>query len=75
MIKTQYPYVDDQGVAHNKLIKTYTEDAGKGLRQIETGVEYGKAVIDLYPCRYTYEEVDYEEPEEPEGGKAHGDQE
>ena len=38
-------------------------DESKTLLQKETGYTYDVA-IDLYPCRYTYEEID--KPEEPE---------
>lgn len=39
-----------------ELIRHYS-DAGLKLRQIETGVIYDD-VIDVVPCRYTYEETD-----------------
>ena len=65
MIFTQYPYIDEFGVAHNNLIKTYTNDTTKTLKQVETGALYDEAV-DVYPCRYTYEEVD-KEPENDTG--------
>ena len=32
-------------------------DAGKYIRQVETGIEYAEA-IDVMPCRYTYEETE-----------------
>ena len=66
MIKTQYPYIDDNGQIHNNLIKTYTDTENKVLLQVETGIIYGTEVIDVYPCRYTYDEVDEPEPEEEE---------
>ena len=39
-----------------ELIRHYS-DVGLKLRQIETGVVYDD-VIDVVPCRYTYEETD-----------------
>ena len=66
MIKTQYPYIDDFGNERNDLIKTYTDDPEhKMLKQIETGAIYAEA-IDVYPCQFTYEEVDIEIEEEEE---------
>lgn len=56
MIKTQYPYVDERDKERNDLIKHYS-DEGKYILQVETGIEYAEA-IDVYPCRYTYEETD-----------------
>ena len=38
------------------LIK-HESDAGKYIRQVETGREYSSAV-DVIPCRYTYEETE-----------------
>ena len=66
MIKTQYPFVDENGTVHNNLIKTWTDDETKTLLQVETGQTYDEAV-DVYPCRYTYQEVDKPVEEEPEG--------
>ena len=40
------------------LIK-HESDAGKYIRQIETGREYSSAV-DVIPCKFTYEESDRE---------------
>lgn len=70
MIKTQYPYIDDNGRTHETLIKTWTDDETKVLLQVETGAMYDEA-IDLYPCRYTYEEIDkpIEEEEDTEDGE------
>ncbi len=55
-IKTQYPYINENGVEKANLIKHYAEDEN-GVRyyikQVETGVEYPEA-IDVFPCRYTY---------------------
>ena len=42
---------------NDTLIRHYTDDETKCLRQIETGEIYGEAV-DVITCRYTYEEVD-----------------
>ena len=56
MIVTQYPFIDENGNERADLIKHYS-DQGFVMRQIETGIEYGEAV-DVYPCRYTYEETD-----------------
>ena len=39
-----------------ELVRHYS-DAGLKLRQMETGVVYDD-VIDVVPCRYTYEETD-----------------
>ena len=59
-LKTEYPFIRDDGTADNGLIKHWAEDE-KGIRyiirQIETGVEYGDAV-DIFPCPYTYEVTD-----------------
>ena len=40
------------------LIK-HDSDAGKYIRQVETGREYSSAV-DVIPCKYTYEETERE---------------
>lgn len=40
------------------LIK-HESDAGKYIRQVETGREYSSAV-DVIPCKYTYEETERE---------------
>lgn len=55
MLKTQYPYVDENGQAHNDLIKTFS-DEGCQILQIETGLIYDD-VVDLYPSKYHYEEI------------------
>jgi len=57
MILEQYPYVDDFGVAHTDMIKHWTDDPTKTMLQLETDVMYDVA-IDLYPCQFTYKEVD-----------------
>lgn len=62
MLIEQYPFIDEEGVEHENLIKHYS-DSGKMILQKETGVKYSDA-IDVYPCRYTYEETD--EPIEEE---------
>lgn len=56
MLIEQYPFIDEEGVEHDNLIKHYS-DNGKMILQKETGVKYAEAV-DVYPCRYTYEETD-----------------
>ena len=69
MIKTQHPFIHSDGRVDNTLIKTYTDNPeNKVLLQVETGVVYGSECVDVYPCRYTYEEIDIpvEEEEEPE---------
>ena len=65
MIKTQYPYVDEKGIEHTAFVKTWTDDETKVLLQVETGAMYGEA-IDLYPCPYTYEEVNKPTEEDEE---------
>lgn len=62
MLIEQYPFIDEEGVEHDNLVKHYS-DEGKMILQVETGVKYSEA-IDVYPCRYTYEETD--EPIEEE---------
>ncbi len=59
MLKTEYPYR-----GRSDRIKHYS-DAGMMILQIETGVEYREA-IDLYPCKYTYEETNTPVPAPPE---------
>lgn len=61
MIKTEHPFEGKE-----TLIRTYTDDPNKVLRQVETDIVYGDEVVDVYPCRYTYEEVDKEPEPEPE---------
>lgn len=65
MVQTQYPYIDEHGVSHNSLIKHWTDDEAKILLQVETGLLYLEA-IDVYPCRFTYSEVDKPVEEEEE---------
>jgi len=50
MLLTEYP--------HNGRIDRirHYSDSGLKIRQNETGVEYDEAV-DIYPCKYTYEET------------------
>ena len=67
MIIEQYPYIDEYGTARDNLIRHYSDDETKNLLQVETGIVYEDAV-DVYPCRYTYKEVDKpaeEENQEP----------
>lgn len=73
MLKTQYPYIDENGNERANLIKHYAENENGEkfyIKQVETGVEYSEAV-DVYPCRYTYEATERkveqeEQPEQPE---------
>ena len=56
MLKTQYPYIDDEGKSYFNLVKHYAEDTEGNkyyIKQIETGIEYEEA-IDVFPCKYTY---------------------
>ena len=55
MLIEQYPFIDEEGVEHDNLVKHYS-DENKLILQVETGVKYAEA-IDVYPCRYTYEEM------------------
>lgn len=41
----------------NEQLERRYSDAGRSLKQIETGIIYDEA-IDLVPCKYTYEEVE-----------------
>lgn len=55
-IKTQYPYIDENGVEKANLIKHYAEDENSNkyyIMQVETSIEYSEA-IDVFPCKYTY---------------------
>lgn len=59
-LKTQYPYIDDNGKERKDLIRHYAEDTEGNeyyIKQNETGIVYAEA-IDVYPCRYTYTELD-----------------
>lgn len=56
MVVSEYPYIDDNGNAREELIK-HCSDEGFMIKQVETGLMYSEAV-DVYPCRYTYEETD-----------------
>lgn len=49
MIKTEF-------LNDGTLIKHFS-DAGFMLLQVETGIKYADP-IDVYPCRYTYKEID-----------------
>lgn len=51
MIITQHPYE-----GKDNLVLTQS-DSGYRIKQVETGIVYDEA-IDVYPCRYTYEETD-----------------
>ena len=62
-IQTQYPYIDEEQVIHNELIRTYS-DIGANLIQVETAIEYGDSVIDTYPSRYTYIEKPFDSTDE-----------
>ena len=75
MIKTQHPFIDDLGNEHDNLIKHWTDDETKTLLQVETGAMYDEA-IDIYPCPFTYQEVDKPEPEpEPDPEEDDGEEE
>lgn len=67
MLIEQHPFIDEEGVEHENLVKHYS-DAGFYILQNETGVKYSEAV-DVYPCRYTYTEtnepIDGQTPPEP----------
>lgn len=39
-----------------RLVRTYSDVEGMGIRQVETDIVYVEA-IDVKPCRYTYEEA------------------
>lgn len=67
-IKQQHPYIDEHGVAHEDLIKTYS-DEGHKIIQLPTYCLFDEA-IDRYPCRFTYIEDKPEEPKEEVGGDA-----
>lgn len=56
MLKSQYPFIDENGQQRENLICHYS-DANKYILQNETGSKYDKA-IDVYPCKYTYTETD-----------------
>lgn len=64
MLKTQFPYIDEEGQEHSNLILTYS-DKNMQILQIETDCLYSSAV-DVYPCRFTYKETDIPIPEEDE---------
>lgn len=44
---------------NGRTLVKHESDAGKMIRQVETGIEYSETV-DIVPCRYTYEETDKE---------------
>lgn len=59
MIVPDYPYEGNEN-----LIRQYS-DMNVRIRQVETGAIYDEA-IDVYPCRYHYEETDIPIDEVPE---------
>lgn len=56
-VKTQYPFVEDNGELRYDIERHWAEDTETGdkytIIQDQTGYEYGEA-IDGYPCIYTY---------------------
>ena len=55
-LKAQYPYIDEDGVIKNDLIKHYAEDEIGNkyyIKQIQTGILYD-AAVDVFPCKYAY---------------------
>ena len=56
MIIEEYPYTNEYGVSNNNLVHYYSDKKLK-IRQVETGDIYDD-VVDTYPSRYTYEEID-----------------
>ena len=62
MIIAEHPYM-----GKDNLIR-HASDENKMIEQVETGIRYSEAV-DVYPCRYTYQETDEPIPiEEVEDG-------
>lgn len=61
MLVTQHPYIDEYGVEHEDLVKTYS-DVGNEIMQNETMTVYSEAV-DRYPSPYTYTEIIPQVPE------------
>ena len=55
MVKSQHPYIDENGNQREDLIKFYS-DEGCQLMQTETGLVFDD-VIDRYPSKYHYVEV------------------
>ena len=51
---------------NGRTLVKHESDAGKYIRQVETGREYSSAV-DVIPCRYTYEEIEREIEEKAVG--------
>lgn len=68
MILEQHPYIDENGRVFENLIKTYSSEENKGILQLETGYIYIEA-IDVFPCKYHYEEVELEKQEEESKGE------
>lgn len=56
MIKSQYPYKDNDGIVHNDKIKYYS-DINHQVLQKETNRIFDY-VIDDYPSKYTYDEAE-----------------
>lgn len=59
-IKTQYPFIEEDGSENANLVKHYAEDENGDryyIQQVQTGIEYEEA-IDIYPCRYVYVTTD-----------------
>ena len=56
MIITQYPYIDDNGIEYDKLIKFYS-NLNIQIEQVETGRVFD-SVVDSYPSSYNYTETD-----------------
>lgn len=62
-LKTQYPFVDKDGIEHSNLIKHYAEDENGTryyIKQIENGFDGYTEAVDLYPCQYHYIATDKE---------------
>lgn len=59
MIRQEFYKVREDNV---QLYKTYSDNATKYIKQVETGRIY-KEAIDVYPIRYTYIEVDEPQPQ------------
>lgn len=56
------PYIDENGEPYFDKVRHYS-DEGKPIVQVETGKIYDEAV-DIYPCPYTYAEVENETVED-----------
>lgn len=56
-VKTEYPFIKENGEKDFESIKHYAEDENGNhyyLLQVETGKDVYSEAIDDYPCRYTY---------------------